>query len=419
MPARPPRKQVDDAVQALDTVRRDWLHRDGVTAVDVGFKIKDTTLTEELALRMHVRRKLPLEALPAYEAAIAKKGEKIKGFAVDVIEADYAPAQGAAAPALLLEAAAVDRQARVEPLIGGVSCGNPRITAGTIGAIVFDRETGDPCILSNWHVLAGSSVARPGEPIWQPAPADGGRDADTVATLLRFRLDRDMDAALARLNGRRAHARDLLGLDPISGIEEPVLGMRVTKSGRTTAVTQGLIDGVSMSITLNYGDAGIKTLHDQIHIVPREPWPAVDVEISMGGDSGSVWVNPGTGRAVGLHFAGETSLAPLDEHAVANRIQVVAEQLNFSFTPLFRPVAPPVDEDRLRDLIRTVLCRRFPWLCDSRLPLPPFVPTGPGFQAMPGAGAGEAGWPAEATMALAAGGGIDAVIEEIVQGMRC
>jgi hypothetical protein len=69
MPARPPRKQVDEAIAALDSVRRDWLHRNGVTAVDVGFKIKDTTLTDELALRMHVRRKLPLEALPAFEGA--------------------------------------------------------------------------------------------------------------------------------------------------------------------------------------------------------------------------------------------------------------------------------------------------------------------------------------------------------------
>ena len=39
MPKAPTRKVIDDAIAALDTVRREWLRRPGVTAVDVGFKI--------------------------------------------------------------------------------------------------------------------------------------------------------------------------------------------------------------------------------------------------------------------------------------------------------------------------------------------------------------------------------------------
>jgi hypothetical protein len=71
MPTRPPKKQVDDAVEALNSVRRDWLKRDGVTAVDVGFKIEDDKITDTVALRMHVRRKLPRDVLAAHEAATA------------------------------------------------------------------------------------------------------------------------------------------------------------------------------------------------------------------------------------------------------------------------------------------------------------------------------------------------------------
>ena len=53
----------------------------------------------------------------------------------------------------------VSRTTALDPLIGGISCGNPRITAGTLGAIVFNRTTCKPMILSNWHVLAGASAA--------------------------------------------------------------------------------------------------------------------------------------------------------------------------------------------------------------------------------------------------------------------
>ncbi len=112
--------------------------------------------------------------------------------------------------------------------------------------------------------------------------------------------------------------------------------MNVVKSGRTTGITQGIVDGLSLSATINY-DTTPNTFHDQIHIVPRPPWPAVDYEVSRGGDSGSVWINEATGRAVGLHFAGETDPAPTSEHGIANRMSKVAAAtgLNFSLTPLF------------------------------------------------------------------------------------
>jgi hypothetical protein len=105
------------------------------------------------------------------------------------------------------------------------------------------------------------------------------------------------------------------------------------------------------------------TFHDQIHIVPRPPWPRADYEVSKGGDSGSVWVNEDNNKAIGLHFAGETDPSPTSEFALANRIDRVAELLSFSFTPLFRP--PPVIDDRLREIIRRALCRHFPWLCGA------------------------------------------------------
>ena len=187
--------------------------------------------------------------------------------------------------------------------------------------------------------------------------------------------------------------------------------MRVSKSGRTTGVTEGLIDGVSLTTTLRYRSGPVQTFNDQIHIVPR-PGAPPDDEISLGGDSGSVWIDDANNRAVGLHFAGEVGAAP--EHAVANRMEVVAEKLNFSFTPVFSP--PPIDEDRQRDLIRRIICLRFPWLC-GRFPF--FGPQAAAPQATTGCSCGgqQAADPGGFAN-FAAGLSVDELVEEILAEMR-
>lgn len=339
-------KRSQDAIEQLNKVRRSWLRRPGVTGVDVGFKITGEEMTDQLAVRVHVERKVPPDALAAHEVfSESGKPTKLGTFPIDVIEATYGPSQGPAV-ADLEEMIGIERLTAFDPLVGGISVGNPRVTAGTLGAIVWDRMDCSVSILSNWHILAGADAAVAGEGIIQPGRADGGTaPADTVATLTRFRLDADMDAAIARLNGARGSSRDIIGLNPISGVEAPAIGMQVTKSGRTTGVTEAVIDGLSWSGTINYSGHGPNTFNNQIHIVPRPPWPAVDYEVSQGGDSGSVWINEATGRAVGLHFGGEINTAPASEMALANPMTTVAAAtgLNFSFTPVFcprRPVKP-------------------------------------------------------------------------------
>lgn len=361
MPKRPKNEVVDDAIEALDGVRREWLRQPGVTAVDVGYKISDDTLTDTVALRVHVGRKLPVAELEKSQVfnESGKTPKKVAGFPVDVIEATYAPSNGSAgAPTVLdyedaVAMEMIDRKVATDPLIGGISCGNPRITAGTLGAIVFDRSTCKPMILSNWHVLAGASTAAVGEDILQPGQVDGGNQV--VANLTKMVLDSRMDAAVATLNGARSHSRDILGLGTISGIDTPNLGMNVIKSGRTTAITEGVVDGVSMSVSINYGDPGVVAFANQIRIVPRPPWPSVDYEVSKGGDSGSVWLAESSNKAIGLHFAGETNPSPSAENAICNPIGPVATELNFSFLPVL--CRPKVFD----------ICDLLPFLCE-----PPF-----------------------------------------------
>ncbi len=358
-PRTPKASTVADAITALDSVRREWLRRPGVTAVDVGFKISGDELTDKVALRVHVERKRPAASLATEDVFNdpATGTDEVGGFEVDVVEAAYSPSGIVLDHEDVATVEAVDRKSEVDPLIGGISCGNPRITAGTLGAIVFDRATCTPMILSNWHVLAGASAAAPGESILQPGKFDGG--TDVVATLTRMQLDSAMDAAVATLDGTRNHSRDVLGIGTITGIESATLGMQVVKSGRTTDITEGVVDGVSMSVSINYGDPGVVAFSNQVRIVPRPPWPAVDYEVSKGGDSGSVWMNQANNKAIGLHFAGETTPAPSAENAICSPMQPIADAMNFSFLPVICAPTKPVMID---------LCDRFPWLCSGWIP---------------------------------------------------
>ena len=386
MPKSPSKKLVNEAIDALDTVRRSWLRRPGVTAVDVGYKISSKKMTDDLAVRVHVARKLPSAEISS-ENMFNESGErnsKVGKFPVDVIEAQYGPSESAVQEPTALDdmddeaIAALERTGTYNPLIGGISCGNPRVTAGTLGVIVYDRQRCKPMILSNWHVLAGASAAAIGEDILQPGRVDGG--TEVVASLTRMKLDSRMDAAVATLNSARTSSRDILGLGTVSGIDTPTLGMNVVKSGRTTGITRGVVDGVSLSVSINYGDPGVVAFSNQIRIVPRPPWPGVDYEVSMGGDSGSVWLNESNNRAIGLHFAGETDPMPASENAICSPMGPIASELKFSFTPVLCPAfptPPPVYPD---------FCRRYPWICRRliRYPFPRFR-----FQGAPGEGMGE------------------------------
>ncbi|MCA9920004.1 MAG: hypothetical protein KC445_18735, partial [Anaerolineales bacterium] len=183
--------QMAQATAVLNSVREDWLARAGVTAVDLGFKWSEGLMTGQLSIRVHVAEKRPMSELT--EAELFPK--EIGGFPVDVIEAEYG--LQLLPDSSQLEAAPEARKARYNPIPLGVSAGNPRITAGTLGAKVYDAATLQPMALSNWHVFVGSPSGAAGEPIWQPGALDGGNSGDTFATLSRFVLG-PYDAAVAQ-----------------------------------------------------------------------------------------------------------------------------------------------------------------------------------------------------------------------------
>ncbi len=169
--------------QLLEAQRRsqeDLLRRRGVVGVAIGFRNFKEESTDQLAVSVLVEQKKPVEALD--EADIVPSS--LDGARTDVIEVGR------------LEAL-INPRDRFRPNVpAGVSIGHYKVTAGTIGAIVFDRSTGEPLILSNNHVLANSNDAIIGDAILQPGPTDHGiRPDDAVAKLHRFEMIRYYDSS--------------------------------------------------------------------------------------------------------------------------------------------------------------------------------------------------------------------------------
>jgi len=210
------------------------------------------------------------------------------------------------------------RTSRIRPAPGGVSIGHYRITAGTLGCLVKDKQD-NVYILSNNHVLANTNKASIGDPIYQPGPYDGGTSKDTIAKLERWiplvrNSINNVDAAIAKPIKDSDVSREILGIGFVRGIINPKTDLVVRKSGRTTGVTNGVITAINAYVRVLY-DSFILDFDDQI-IIGTE-------NFSQGGDSGSLILDT-KNYAVGLLFAGS------ETHTVANPIQNVLNSLNLS-----------------------------------------------------------------------------------------
>jgi hypothetical protein len=313
------------------------LEKPNVVGVGVGYKQVDDRRIGEVSLVVLVRRKVPPSALSPRTMVPSQ----VNGLPTDVIQVGEIRALQS-------------RTDHIRPAPGGVSIGHYQITAGTLGYVVQDRNSGARFILSNNHVLANGNAASAGDPILQPGPYDGGTVArDTLARLERFipiqyatqpstcgianavavfsniaailigshqRLEafevnqqatNRVDAALARPVNDQDVSDEILEIGRISGVVEAALGMGVRKSGRTTGLTMDTINIIHTTVNVSYGTNRTATFDDQIVAGP----------MSQGGDSGSLIVAADSQQAVGLLFAGS------DQTTVFNPIQTVLDSL--------------------------------------------------------------------------------------------
>lgn len=252
------------------------------------------------------------------------------------------------------------RQEFCRPAQPGVSLGHYKISAGTFGAVVKDKSTGELLILSNNHVLANitngnDGRASIGDSIIQPGIYDGGNlEAGVIAHLARFvplyreidtprckiaqtfemllnkcihilrpkyqvRVLREseklnlVDCAVAKPINPADISPDILEFGSVAGIKEAILGMPIKKSGRTTGVTSSQVwaTNVTFKVSVSSQEYGVFT--DQVLAGP----------MSMPGDSGSL-ILTNDNYAVGLLFAGS------EQATMFNKIDHVLTSLNIT-----------------------------------------------------------------------------------------
>lgn len=311
-----------------------FLQDPNVTSVGVGYKTVGGKRTSQLAVQFSVDEKVLPERVEALGSEPIPPSFTIDGV---VVPTDVVQRKFSAEYRVVSESASPDRKRRVDAVVPGVSVGNVKVSAGTLGCVVYDKDSGVPYVLSNWHVLHGPDGAI-GDAVVQPGPHDDNRvDENRMGTLVRSHLGAAGDCAIASIEGR-TYQRDVIELAvPVEEIGEPALDDKVIKSGRTTGVTHGVVTRIHTLTKINYGGTiGVREVGGfEIGIDPDHQ-PS-DGEVSRGGDSGSVWLfkrpNGKTSRVMaGLHFAGEGPDDP-NEHAVACYPASIFEKLGITLAP--------------------------------------------------------------------------------------
>jgi hypothetical protein len=303
-------------IQAKESVEHDFLKQPNVTGVAVGYKYVRGKRTDQVSVQVFVKEKK--KVVPKAEMV----PPEINGVPTDVIERTFK-----LHPAMkkVLELEIMADTGTYSPVKGGISIGPCRaiggfVFAGTLGVPVRDRATGNPLLLSNFHVMAVDTGWSVGDQMTQPSRVDTGScPGGVVGTLLRAVLTSSVDGAVCTLSGRGS-ACEIVDIGAVNGTNTAALNMAVRKRGRTTGLTFGTVDSISLSVNVDYGDGiGAKTLTNQIGL---QPDTSKNPKFGDHGDSGSVVVDS-SGRVVGLYFAGSD-----DGSGVANPIAAVLDALN-------------------------------------------------------------------------------------------
>ena len=291
------------ARRALEKAFALHLNDPNVSHIDLGHRVLSSAghrLTSELAVRVHVRRKLHGKA---FEAFAARHPERVidaarLGFAVDIIQSTYDLDRRTESAALPDERPASSELRDLPHVFHNLTRHD-----GVCGGIVRDRRSGEEMLLSTWHTLAGLRQAKSEKVVYQPREAEENEQS-FQAELIRHAMDVNLDAALARLEGSRLLLNAQRHPGAAAGTAIPQIGMKVVKSnGETGEATSGIITGI-LGCGIHLYDGVPRAIGHIVHIAPEERGKT----LCAPGDSGSWWLEYSTRRAVALHFA--SSITP-------------------------------------------------------------------------------------------------------------
>jgi hypothetical protein len=286
----------------------------GVQAVGVGSKEVDGRLTGEPAIKVFVRRKLPLDEIPAGE----RIPESVEGIPTDVVETGeihpLAGPPGANRP----DDFDHGDSARHRPLIGGsqlTTAGSSN--TGTLGCFVWEQaDHGKAYALTNFHVIQPPDLSAPtvgSTEVGQPS-AGGSWTECCIGTIGKYaggaRVNQegkltDRDEALVRIDPGGRWQADIIGIGaggadgavrgvhPVTEDEANSGSYQVRKRGKRTRLTGGILSARV--------DSG--SISDNVLVVNPNPAPSSGTSFfAVEGDSGSALLNDAD-EVVGLVYA--------------------------------------------------------------------------------------------------------------------
>lgn len=260
------------ARRALEKAAQLHLDDPNVSHIDLGYRIRTSEgnrLENELAVRVHVHRKL-------YGEAFARFAERHPHWVIDAQRIGFA----VDVPQTSFELNAAD------------GC----LHAG----MVLDLQTKKEMLLTSRSALVGALTATRGN---NRRPSQGRSDdqRDSRVEYVRDAMPAHLDAAVARLHGKRFSSKLSGSIGSISGSAIPQLGMRVMTLDRNGELVSGIITGI-LGCGLHRLDGATRLIRHVVHIAPE----ISEMVNSIQGNSGGWWLTrapDGNYRAAGLHFA--------------------------------------------------------------------------------------------------------------------
>jgi hypothetical protein len=320
-----------EVIAAKDALEQPLLQSGLITGIGFGLRDEDNPDPDDLVLRIFVADAdaVPFEVQAALETFPFPAVIVQRSFGLtSVILPDTLP---------------------YRPVQGGCSVGASRffstgiIHEGTLGAVVQDAS--DPQIfygLSNYHVLCVDTARQSADAIVQPEPTPFGvLPASRVGSLDRWAFPENtpsgtVEAAIFRIDPNVFSLPEIVDIGPVLGSIPATPGMQVTKRGRTTGQTFGIVTDIHFSTAVNFPalpavgtpPSTFRTFTEQIQISADFPQSLV---FGDSGDSGSLVVG-GDNKAVGLYWGSgfDAPGNPL-RFGIASPAAAVAQALNITF----------------------------------------------------------------------------------------
>lgn len=300
----------DIILKVKGEVQDKFLRLPGVIGLGIGLKQKAGKRTNQLAIIIHVEKKLTFNELePAQRIP-----EQIQSVLTDIVQHPKLSSFNNFADENFADEANEDI-GQYRPIPGGCRIISSTATGrGSSGAYVVNNQTGKPCLLTNQHV-----VKDPGAIVFQPGRTKGEIGKVVVS-------DVQTDSALVEIIEADLIGNFILGIGPVQGTRvitsEDILliNSAVRKSGYQTGVTNGFVTIINYAS--NNPDGTVSSNDYYIEAYPSGNFCAP-------GDSGSVIVDDQY-RVVGLLYAGydggEMGLAkPIDGVLAALNARIEVE----------------------------------------------------------------------------------------------